>query len=126
KYECKCLDNKHNKLFTQLPGQIWTWLVNVVTNIKTWGSNMLTEAKIGMSTVFDGIINTFTSLPDKMLEIGKNIVTGITKASKTNGITLLDGWEVYVIVLQQALRQNLTNILRLKYLRKLENLMYKD
>jgi phage-related protein len=57
----------------------------------TWGSNMLSEATTGMQSVFDGIVNTFTSLPDKMIEIGGYIVDGLKNgiANAWNGMT---GW----------------------------------
>ncbi|WP_330582381.1 phage tail protein, partial [Paraclostridium sordellii] len=77
--------------FTQLPGQIWTWLTNCVTNMTTWGGNMLTEAKTGMTDVFNGIVDTFTNLPSKMMDIGKNIVAGI-KQGISDAWNGMKGW----------------------------------
>lgn len=75
-----------SKFFGELPGKIWTFLVDVVTKTGQWGSNMLTTAKEGMTNVFNGIVDTFTNLPSKMMEIGTNIVAGIKQ-----GIS--DAWE---------------------------------
>lgn len=74
------------KFFSELPGKIWTFLVDVVTKTGEWGSNMLSTAKTGMTEVFNGIVDTFTNLPSKMLSIGKNIVEGLK-----NGIK--DAWD---------------------------------
>lgn len=83
-----CLYGLENitKFFSELPGKIWTFLVDVVTKTGEWGSNMLSTAKTGMTEVFNGIVDTFTNLPSKMLSIGKNIVEGLK-----NGIK--DAWD---------------------------------
>lgn len=63
--------------FKQLPGNIWNWLVQTINNIINWGINMRDKAISSMKNMVSGIINTIKSLPGKVLEIGKNIVTGI-------------------------------------------------
>ena len=73
--------------FKQLPGNIWNWLVQTVTKIAQWGINMQNKAKSAMSNMVNGIINTIKNLPGKMLEIGKNIVSGIW-----NGISNMASW----------------------------------
>ena len=73
--------------FKQLPGNIWNWLVQTVTKIAQWGINMQNKAKSAMSNMVNGIINTIKNLPGKMLEIGKNIVSGIW-----NGISNAASW----------------------------------
>jgi phage-related protein len=78
-------------VFTQLPGQIMTYLNQCVSDMTTWGSNMLSEATTGMQNVFDGIVKTFDDLPSKMLDIGTNIVQGLINGikDKWNSMT---GW----------------------------------
>lgn len=52
---------------------------------------MLSTVKTGMTEVFNGIVDTFTNLPSKMADIGKNIVAGIKEGIKSawEGMT---GW----------------------------------
>jgi phage-related protein len=77
--------------FTQLPGQIMTYLSQCVSTMTTWGSNMLSEATTGMQSVFNGIVDTFTSLPSRMAEIGTNIVAGI-KQGISDAWSSMTGW----------------------------------
>lgn len=72
--------------FATMPGAIWSWLVSCVDNMRTWGVNMLTEATQGAEKVFNGIVDTFKNLPQKMLDIGKNIVAGLKQG-------IQDSWD---------------------------------
>lgn len=73
--------------FSQLPGRIWNFLTTTINNIGTWGGNMLQAAGQAAQNTVNGIINWFQQLPGKMLDIGKNIITGLW-----NGITGAAGW----------------------------------
>ena len=73
--------------FSQLPGRVWSWLVNTINNVINWGQDMANKGKEGAENLFNNIINIVKELPEKMLEIGKNIVTGIW-----NGITGMGDW----------------------------------
>ncbi len=73
--------------FSQLPGRIWDFLLKVIENVGKWGSSMLSSATQAASNVVSGVIKFFSSLPDNMLNIGKNIITGLW-----NGITSGAGW----------------------------------
>lgn len=73
--------------FTKLPGSIWNAIVGAVNKVKQWGSNLVSAAVSAASSLVSGVVNTITSLPGKMLDIGKNIVTGIW-----NGITGSKDW----------------------------------
>lgn len=73
--------------FSQLPGRIWNFLTTTINNIGTWGGNMLQAAGKAAQNTVDGIINWFQQLPEKMLDIGKNIITGLWK-----GITGAASW----------------------------------
>lgn len=75
------------KWFQQLPGRIWNFLTTTIDNIGTWGGNMLQAAGKAAQDTVNGIINWFQQLPGKMLDIGKNIITGIW-----NGITGAGNW----------------------------------
>lgn len=68
--------------FAQLPGKIWNWLVQTVTNIGTWVTNMINYVKTHFPEIINTIVNFFKELPEKMLNIGKNIVEGIWKGIK--------------------------------------------
>lgn len=63
--------------FKELPGKLWNWLVETVQKIAQWGLDMRRKAEEGISNMVTSIVDTIKSLPEKMLEIGKNIVTGI-------------------------------------------------
>ena len=71
----------------ELPGKIWTHLSNTIDKVVSWGSSMVSKAKEAASNLVSGVIDTVSSLPSQMLEVGKNIVTGIW-----NGISDMGGW----------------------------------
>ena len=70
-----------------MPGRIWTWLSNAVSKIVQMGSNMVSRGKAAASNTVSSIVNGFTSLPGKLVNIGKSAVEGIWK-----GITGSAGW----------------------------------
>ena len=63
--------------FKQLPGAIWTWLSNAVSRVATWGKNMANKAREGMRNVVTSVTNTLKELPQKVLSIGSDLVTGL-------------------------------------------------
>lgn len=63
--------------FLQLPGQIWNSLLNAIAKIKQWGSDIISWARTAIPNVISTIIGFFEELPGKMLEIGKNLLTGL-------------------------------------------------
>lgn len=73
--------------FAELPGKIWNAIVGAIAKVGEWLSQMKTKAKAGITEVKDAIINTMKTIPDQMLSIGKNIVSGIF-----NGISNMRGW----------------------------------
>ena len=68
-------------------GKVWTWLQNTINNVVNWGRDVSDKGKQGAQELFDKIINTIKELPDKVKEIGKNIVEGLW-----NGITGAGSW----------------------------------
>jgi phage-related protein len=73
--------------FAGLPGSIWQWLCNVVSSLIQWKDDMVQKGVDAASGLINSIIDTISSLPDKMLSIGENIVRGIW-----DGITGMASW----------------------------------
>lgn len=71
----------------QLPGKIWTWLVNTVNKLNTWRQDLVSKGTSAAQGLFNAVVNGIKALPEKMLSIGKDIVTGIW-----NGISSGWGW----------------------------------
>ena len=61
----------------QLPGKIWTFLVDTVNKVVTWAENLVTTAQTEIPKFVSTVVSFIGELPGKMLDIGKNIVTGI-------------------------------------------------
>ena len=73
--------------FRQLPGRIWTWLMDVISKVKNWGTDLVNKAREAAQNMFDTIADIIKGLPDKMMEIGRNIVEGLW-----NGIKNAKDW----------------------------------
>lgn len=69
----------------QLPGKIWTWLVNTANRLNAWRQDLISKGTAATQGLFNAVVNGIKALPEKMLSIGKDIVTGIW-----NGIS--SGW----------------------------------
>ena len=52
----------------QLPDKVWTWLVNTVTKLTTWGSNMVSNASTAMSNMLSKVIEWVKQIPGKVWE----------------------------------------------------------
>ncbi|HAU5075888.1 TPA: phage tail tape measure protein, partial [Clostridioides difficile] len=76
--------------FTTLPGRVWTWLTNTVQKVVSWGSRMATKGKEGAKKLIDTVVDTLKSLPQKVMDIGKNIVKGLWKGITGTGDWLKD------------------------------------
>ena len=72
--------------FISLPGKIATFLGNVITNVTTWASNMVTKAAEMGTNFVNNIMQFFSNLPykigfalgtviKKVLEFGKKLIT---------------------------------------------------
>lgn len=79
--------NNVSNFFSQLPGKIWTHLTNAYNKFKNFCINLANKAKEGAKKAVEAIKNGFTKLPGNMVNIGKNIVTGIW-----NGIGNMASW----------------------------------
>lgn len=63
--------------FKQLPGKIWNYCTQAVSKVATWGTNMANKAKSGMQKVISTVTTTLKNLPKKVVQIGKDLVTGL-------------------------------------------------
>ena len=73
--------------FLQLPGKIGQALSTALTNIQTWGSNMVTKAKEAITKLVSTVTTKMKELPGKIRSIGSDIVTGLW-----NGINDMASW----------------------------------
>jgi phage-related protein len=96
------------KFFVSLPSKLLNLLNTVITNIKTFGENLKTNAINSGKSFFNGIVdniknlpsnlrqlatqllNIVKELPNKFLSIGKNIVDGLWNGIKNAWNTLKD------------------------------------
>lgn len=69
-----------------MPGKVWNAIVNAISQVATWGSNLIAKGREAASGLASAVVNGVSSLPGKMAEIGSNIVSGIW-----NGIS--SGWD---------------------------------
>ena len=77
--------NKVTEWFSQLPGKVWTHLVNTITKVTQFAADLASKASSAAQGFVNNIVNGLSGLPSQMATIGSNIVTGIW-----NGIS--SGW----------------------------------
>lgn len=70
--------NSAEQVISQLPGKIWTHLVNVVTKVMTWGQQMLTTATTAIQNMISSIISLISELLGKVWTHLVNVVTKVT------------------------------------------------
>ena len=66
----------------QLPGRVWTWLVNTISRMSQWVSDMGSKGREAISNLISKVIEGAASIPEKMAEVGKNIVDGVWNGIK--------------------------------------------
>lgn len=71
----------------EIPGKVWNFFVLTVQKAIQFGNEMRSKAIEAARTFKDNIVNGLKSLPEKMGNIGKNIVTGLW-----NGINNAKDW----------------------------------
>lgn len=74
------------KFISELPSKIKEKLTNVVNAVKEWGPQLAISARDAVIRLQDKFMETIRSLPDKVKQIGRNIVEGLK-----NGIA--EKWE---------------------------------
>ena len=68
--------SKVNSIIQQLPGKIWTHLVNAVTKVVQWGQQMLSNASTAMSNMLSKVNSIIQELPGK---IWTHLVNAVNK-----------------------------------------------
>lgn len=63
--------------FMELPGRIWSALLDAIAHIQQWGSDIISWAQTAIPNVISTIVSFFEELPGKMLEVGKNLLLGL-------------------------------------------------
>jgi phage-related minor tail protein len=62
----------------QLPSKIWNAIVGAVQKVKTWGSNLISEAKASATNMLNNVTSTLKQLPSK---IWNAIVGAVTQVA---------------------------------------------
>jgi predicted nucleic acid-binding Zn-ribbon protein len=75
------------KFFQQLPSNIANFLGQAFSYVSNFALNIANKGLEGARNLFNNIINTIKNLPSQMLQIGKNLVSGIW-----DGITNSTQW----------------------------------
>ena len=78
--------NAVSSFFQSLPGNIAKFLTTALTNVVTWGNNLVTKGRDAAMRTAQAITTEIGKLPATMIQIGGNIVDGIWK-----GIS--NGWD---------------------------------
>ena len=52
--------------FMQMPGQIWSWLLAVLSSIAQWGTDMISDGSEAASEFLTNVINWFRQLPGQI------------------------------------------------------------
>ena len=68
--------SKVNSIIQQLPGKIWTHLVNAVNKVIAWGQQMLSNASTAMSNMLSKVNSIIQELPGK---IWTHLVNAVNK-----------------------------------------------
>lgn len=63
--------------FSQLPGRIWTWLVNTVNNVIQWGQNLYSTMTTAATNAINSVTSWFQQLPGKIWTWLVNTVTKV-------------------------------------------------
>lgn len=86
----------------QLPGKVWTWLVNTVTKLVQWRQNMINTASEAMSNMLSKVVEWVSQLPGKvwtwlvntvtkLITWGQNMVSNASTAM-SNMLTKIIEW----------------------------------
>ncbi len=86
--------------FAELPGKIWEFLSQTVGKLGEWASGLISKAGEVLPGVISSVVGFFLGLPEKMREVGKNLIEGIFNGI-SNAVTWLyeklKGWAGNVI-----------------------------
>ncbi len=79
--------NNITAFFASLPGLISTAITGVISAIGTWAGNLITKAGEELPKVVASIVEYFKALPKEILQVGKDLVTGLW-----NGMNGMMSW----------------------------------
>ena len=71
----------------QLPAKVWTWLINTANKVVQWGIQLAQKGAAAAKQLFDAVVDGIKGLPERVMSIGADIVTGLW-----NGISSGWGW----------------------------------
>ena len=57
-----------------MPGKIGKWLSDTIEKLKNWVTDMAEKAREMGIRMYENIVKTLNELPDKVYQIGKNII----------------------------------------------------
>lgn len=63
--------------FKQLPGNIWTWLLQTLDNINTWAGNLIQQGTDAATNFFNSVIDWFKQLPGNIWSWLLNVVSNV-------------------------------------------------
>ena len=65
--------------FSQLPGKIWTFLVDIVTKIGQWGANMVQKAAVEVPLFINRVVTFYAELPGKIWTFLVDVVSKVVQ-----------------------------------------------
>ena len=65
------------KFIKELPGKVWTWLLNTINKVNTWRQNMVSKAKEVASNFVSKVIDFVSELPSKIWTWLSNAVSKV-------------------------------------------------
>ena len=65
--------------FSQLPGKIWTFLVDIVTKIGQWGTNMVQKAAVEVPLFINRVVTFYAELPGKIWTFLVDIISKVVQ-----------------------------------------------
>lgn len=69
--------NSAEQVISQLPGKMWTHLINVVTKVTAWGQQML-NTRTAIQNMISSVVQLISELPGKIWTHLVNVVTKVT------------------------------------------------
>ena len=91
----------------KLPEQVWIWLVNTANKLNQWAIQLAQKGTAAATGLVNAVVNGLRSLPEMMVSIGSDIVSGLW-----NGISAGWSWLTNKVAdLAQSLLQAAKNAL---------------
>ena len=75
------------EFFSELPGKVKEWLDSTIEKVKQFAADLAKKGEEGAADLVKKVTDGVSELPGKMLDVGRNIVSGLW-----NGITSMGSW----------------------------------